>query len=74
MDFDVTDRLEEIEIPTLLLGGKQDTVVPVSNMLLLDERIRGSELIIFESYGHTPMLDGPGDYRMEVLALLGEVL
>ena len=70
VDFDVTDRLAEIQTPTLLLGGKQDPVVPVSNLLLLHERIPDSELVIFEEYGHTPMLDGPADYRSELKRFL----
>ena len=70
VDFDVTDRLVEIQTPTLLLGGKQDTAVPVSNLLLLHERIHNSELVIFDEYGHTPMLDGPADYRREVQRFL----
>lgn len=68
--FDVTDRLAQIPTPTLLLGGEQDPVVPVSNLLLLHDRIHGSELVIFDDYGHTPMLDGPADYRSEVQRFL----
>jgi proline iminopeptidase len=70
VDFDVTERLAEIQTPTLLLGGRHDPVVPVSNLLLLHERIHDSELVIFEEYGHTPMLDGPADYRSELQRFL----
>jgi len=68
--FDVRDRLNDIRVPTLLLGGEQDPVVPVSNMLMLHERIRNSELVIFEQQGHTPMLDAPVDYQREVRRFL----
>ena len=74
MDFDVTDRLAEIPTPTLLLGGSQDPAVPVSNLLLLHERIHDSELVIFDDCSHTPMLDGPAEYRSEVQRFLERLL
>jgi proline iminopeptidase len=50
-DWDVTDRLSEIGVPTLILGGEHDEAMP-QHMRDVHERIRGSELVVFEDASH----------------------
>jgi pimeloyl-ACP methyl ester carboxylesterase len=49
----VTDRLREIAVPTLILAGEQDQVVPLSSTRLVAERIPAAELITDPECGHT---------------------
>ncbi|MBW3612793.1 MAG: alpha/beta hydrolase [Chloroflexi bacterium] len=49
----VTDRLAEIGVPTLVLAGEQDQVVPLPSTQLVAERIRGAHLITDPESGHT---------------------
>lgn len=49
----VTDRLGEISIPTLVLAGEQDQVVPLASTILVAERIPGATLITDPACGHT---------------------
>ena len=49
----VTDRLGEIAVPTLVLAGEQDQVVPVASSRLVAERIPGAHLITDPECGHT---------------------
>jgi pimeloyl-ACP methyl ester carboxylesterase len=49
----VTDRLGEIAVPTLILAGEQDQVVPLASTQLVADRIRGAELITDPECGHT---------------------
>ena len=72
LHFDVTARLQEIRMPTLIIAGKRDELVPVSNMLLLHKHIANSELVVFEECGHTPMLEASEKYRMELRRFLGQ--
>ena len=57
----MTDRLNEVEIPSLFLWGKYDFVVPPAlgedayNLVNTTEK----ELVIFERSGHSPMFDEP---------------
>jgi 3-oxoadipate enol-lactonase len=44
-------RLSQIDVPTLLCGGRYDGIAPLSNMQALEERISGSQLEVFEG-GH----------------------
>ncbi|MGI8870986.1 MAG: alpha/beta fold hydrolase [Candidatus Limnocylindria bacterium] len=49
----VSARLGEIRVPTLLLAGGQDQVVPVAATRLVADRIPGSRLAIDPDCGHT---------------------
>jgi proline-specific peptidase len=50
-DWDVTERLGEIRLPTLILGGEHDEARP-PHMRDMHERIPYSELVIFEDASH----------------------
>lgn len=49
----VTDRLDEIDVPALVLAGEQDQVVPLAATLLVAERLRGAHLVTDPECGHT---------------------
>ena len=49
----VTDRLGEISVPTLVLAGEQDQVVPLASSVLVAERIPGATIITDPACGHT---------------------
>lgn len=49
----VTDRLGEIAVPTLVLAGGQDQVVPVASTQLVAEHIPGARFEIDPESGHT---------------------
>ncbi|MDQ4034669.1 MAG: alpha/beta hydrolase [Chloroflexota bacterium] len=49
----VTDRLGEIGVPTLVLAGELDEVVPLSSSWLVAGRIRGARLLTDPACGHT---------------------
>ena len=57
--YDILDRLDDVEIPTLIVWGRNDLVVPVSDALEYQRLIRDSELVIFEQCGHIPMAERP---------------
>jgi pimeloyl-ACP methyl ester carboxylesterase len=49
----VTDRLGEITVPTLVLAGEQDRVVPLALTQAVAERIPGAHLVTDPECGHT---------------------
>lgn len=57
--YDTRHRLTEIEIPTLVVWGLNDRVVPVEAALGYHRLIPHSRLEIFERTGHLPMLERP---------------
>jgi pimeloyl-ACP methyl ester carboxylesterase len=56
---DIRERLGEIEVPTLVVGGLSDRVVPVAAAVSFHRRIPHSRLEIFERTGHLPQLERP---------------
>lgn len=52
--FDTFDRLKLISCPTLILAGRNDQIVGVQASLDMHEQIAGSDLYIYEEYGHAP--------------------
>jgi pimeloyl-ACP methyl ester carboxylesterase len=57
---DATDRLYLAEmIPTLILWGRRDPLIPVKHAGVAHRRIRGSRLEIFDDAGHFPHVEQP---------------
>jgi pimeloyl-ACP methyl ester carboxylesterase len=50
--FDTYDRLQQIKVPTLILAGTADQLIPAENSSILAARIANAELVLFEDAGH----------------------
>jgi len=59
IEYDARDRLEEIEIPTMIVWGMDDWVISAMAALSYHRRIPRSRLEIFERTGHVPQLERP---------------
>jgi pimeloyl-ACP methyl ester carboxylesterase len=46
------ERLKEVRVPTLVIHGVDDVLVPVENGRLVAEAVPGSRLIEVEGMGH----------------------
>jgi pimeloyl-ACP methyl ester carboxylesterase len=58
--YDIRDRLGEIEVPTLIVWGRQDRVVPSRSAPFYRDLIGdNAELVVFDGCGHLPMLERP---------------
>ena len=57
-DFDVTDRLNEIQVPALVLSGVADEVTPVQSKLLADG-LPDARWVLFQHSSHAAILEEP---------------
>ena len=64
-DWDIVNRLGEIHVPTLVIGGRYDEATPAITETV-HRGIPGSEWVIFESSSHMPHLEETERY-MQVL-------
>lgn len=64
-DFDVTDRLHEIQVPALVLSGVADEVTPVQAELLADG-LPHARRDLFEHSAHMAILEEPEAHWAEV--------
>ena len=70
-DF-LNGRLGEIKKPTLIVWGKQDGLLKVTDADEFKRGIAGSELIVFDQCGHVPMVEKAADFNKAVLAFLAK--
>jgi pimeloyl-ACP methyl ester carboxylesterase len=64
MDYKIRDRLSRIEVPTLVVWGRNDLLVPVGDAERF-ERLIGDNArsVIFEDTGHLSMLERPNRFN-----------
>jgi len=60
-------------LPTLLIWGRQDRLVPVSVADEFKRVMKGARLAVFENCGHRPEVEKRGDFLREVETFLGEL-
>lgn len=66
-----TVDFKKLTMPTLIMWGDKDRWIPVSQALLFEKEIPGSNLIIFEGVGHVPMEEIPTVSVADYLSFLG---
>ncbi len=73
-DVSFTDRLPEITIPSLILWGKYDLVVPTKFAQEAYDHLGSThkELFIFERTGHSPLQSEPDLFAEKVIAFINE--
>ncbi len=67
--FDVSDRLWQVEAPTLVLAGARDVVVPASRQKALASAIPGARFESIEGGGHVGFLTHSTDFARHVAQL-----
>ncbi|MFX0019039.1 MAG: alpha/beta fold hydrolase [Promethearchaeota archaeon] len=70
MRYNSCRKLKNINIPTLILHGKQDILVPPSNAELLAEKMPGAEIIYFDSNAHIIHTEEPDKFIKTLLKFL----
>jgi L-proline amide hydrolase len=71
-DWDITDRLPTIDVPTLLISGAHDEATP-RIVGEIEQRIPGARWALFEWSSHMPHVEEPARFRDVVAAFLAEV-
>ncbi|GAA2007449.1 alpha/beta fold hydrolase [Nakamurella flavida] len=66
---DTTARLAEITVPTLVLAGEEDILIPVRLSRRLHEGIAGSQFVTVPG-GHASLWESPEPFNAAVLAFL----
>ncbi len=64
--FDITTRLAQIKVPTLIIAGRDDGITPVSKSEELQRGIPGAQLVVIEDAGHTVTSEKPGEFNAAV--------
>ncbi len=72
---DIRGDLQNIQVPTLLVWGEKDPLIPPAVGDLLRAEIPNSRLLLLQRAGHVPMFDQPKNFDAALLAFLaGELV
>ena len=68
----LNDQLNAIAVPTLVIWGRQDRLIDVSCVDVLQARIPDNRCVVFEETGHVPMLERPAESAAVHLRFLND--
>jgi 3-oxoadipate enol-lactonase len=65
-NWNIKDRLTEINKPTIVLAGEEDQATPVAANQLLADNIPGAKLSVIKDVGHFYQLERPIEFNAAV--------
>lgn len=66
----ITPKLQKITVPTLIIWGSEDPVIPIEFADVFVKNIKNSELVRIEKTGHTPYVQNPERFAKIILDFL----
>ena len=70
---ELLDHLSQVDVPTLLLSGIQDGVIPAAHALATASVVPRAKAVFFQDHGHMLATERPDQVRDEVELFLREV-
>ena len=67
------EKLAALKIPTLILWGEEDNLIPVESAKWFAKAIPGAKLILYPGVGHIPMEEIPDQSAADVATFLREL-
>lgn len=64
------DRVQEVQVPTLVVWGEHDRVLPKRDAQAFQNNLRNSRLKYIQDSGHSPHIEKPDDVSEEILTFL----
>ena len=63
-------KLDKVHVPTLIIWGREDLLIPLAMGEQLHKEIAGSQMIVIDGTGHIPMLGKPAEFNEAVTKFL----
>lgn len=67
---DLADCLDRIVVPTLVISGAEDQIIPLEYSQRLAIDIPGAQLVVFEQCGHLPQEECPDQFMAAIVNFL----
>jgi len=65
-------KVSAVHAPTLVIWGRQDELIPLSDGEKYRDAIHGAKLVVIDQCGHVPMIEKPAEFNQAVLQFLGQ--
>jgi pimeloyl-ACP methyl ester carboxylesterase len=69
----VVERLNHVSVPTLLLNGAQDDIIPAEMSLRVAQAVPGAKMVLYQDHSHTLARESPERVVAEVKLFLEEL-
>jgi pimeloyl-ACP methyl ester carboxylesterase len=68
--FESTERLGTLTVPTLIIAGRDDGITPLQRAEELHRKILGSQLVVIDDAGHTIPSEKPAEFNRAIADFL----
>ena len=72
LDYDFRDRLPEVKVPTLIVWGEKDSIIPVHDADEFERLIEDSRKVVMKDTGHISMAERPQTFNDLLVEFLAE--
>jgi pimeloyl-ACP methyl ester carboxylesterase len=72
LDYDFRERLPEVKVPTLIVWGEKDSIIPVRDADEYERLIGDSRKVVMRDTGHIPMAERPIAFNDVLVDFLAE--
>jgi pimeloyl-ACP methyl ester carboxylesterase len=72
LNYDFRDRLPEVKVPTLIVWGEKDSIIPVRDADEFERLIEDSRKVVMKDTGHIPMAERPQAFNDLLVEFLAE--
>lgn len=72
LEYDFRDRLPEVKVPTLIVWGEKDSIIPVRDADEFERLISDSRKVVMKDTGHIPMAERPQAFNDVLVDFLAE--
>lgn len=72
LDYDFRDRLPDVRVPTLIVWGEKDAIIPVRDANEFERLISDSRKVVMRDTGHIPMAERPQAFNDVLTEFLAE--
>jgi pimeloyl-ACP methyl ester carboxylesterase len=69
----VAERLAQVRVPTLMLSGAQDDLIPAEMSLLVAKAVPHAKMVLFQDHSHTLAREAPERLISEIVVFLNEI-
>jgi pimeloyl-ACP methyl ester carboxylesterase len=72
LDYDFRDRLSDVKVPTLIVWGEKDSIIPTRDADEFERLIEDSRKVVMKDTGHVPMAERPQAFNDVLVEFLDE--
>ena len=72
LDYDFRDRLPDVKVPTLIVWGEKDSIIPIRDADEFERLIEDSRKVVMKDCGHIPMAERPQAFNDALVGFLEE--